>query len=75
MARLTPERTQHLQISGMKGPACAVKVEETLRKLAGVEDVQVEVSEGVARIAGDVDANALIDALSYTDYQAQPLRR
>lgn len=74
MPRVTPARTQRLQVTGMKGPACAVKVEEALRKLAGVDHVQVEPNEGIATIAGEVEAQDLIDALSYTDYQARPLR-
>ena len=74
MTRMTPERTQRLQVTGMKGPACAVKVEEALRKLAGVENVQIEPNEGIATIAGQVEVQDLIDALSYTDYQAKPLQ-
>lgn len=74
MARVTPERTQRLQISGMKGPACAVKIEQALRQLAGVKNVEID-NEGIASIAGDVEPEDLIKALSATKYQARSIRQ
>lgn len=73
MARVTPERTQRLHVSGMKGPVSAVKIEEALRQLAGVEDVQYEPNEGIATIAGEIEPQDLIEALSANNYQVKPL--
>lgn len=73
MPKITPERTQRLQVTGMKGPSGAVEVEEALRKLAGVEEVQIELNEGIVTIAGQVEPEDLIKALSATSYQVRPL--
>ena len=74
MARVTPERTQRLRISGMKGPACAVKIEQALRQLAGAKHVEID-NEGIASIAGEVEPEDLIKELSASDYQIQPIPR
>lgn len=73
MPRVTPERTQRLKISGMKCLQCVNTIERTLRDLSGVDHVEVNLDEGVATIAGEVEPEDLIRALSYTDYQAEPL--
>lgn len=73
MPRVTPERTQRLRVDGMKCEACRSKVEQTLRGLAGVENVDVDLDEGIATVAGEVAPEDLVHALSYTDYQARPL--
>ena len=74
MARVTPERTQRLRIEGMKCQACASQIEQALRGLAGVENVEVQLEEGTATVAGQVEPDDLIRALSATDYQARPLK-
>jgi copper chaperone CopZ len=74
MPELKGSRSQRIRVDGMKCLACADKVESALRTLSGVESVDVDVSEGTATVAGDVEAQDLIQALSYTDYQARPLR-
>jgi copper chaperone len=73
MPRVTPEKTQRLRVDGMTCPACKAKVEQTLRGLAGVEGVEVDLDRGIAEVAGEVEPEDLINALSYTDYQARPL--
>lgn len=74
MPELRASRSQRIRVDGMKCLACADRVESALRQLAGVESVDVDVNEGTATVAGDVQAEDLIQALSYTDYQARPLR-
>lgn len=73
MPRVTPERTKRIQVDGMKCAACKDKVEQTLRKLAGVEAVDVDLESGIATVAGEVEPEDLIHALSSTDYQARRL--
>ena len=73
MPNVTPERTRHIQVDGMKGAACKDEVEEALRKLAGVEAVEVDLESGIATVAGEVEPEDLINALSSTNYQARRL--
>lgn len=73
MPSITPERTQRLRIEGMTCTACKNKVEQTLRGLAGVEGVEVDLDKGIATVAGEVEPEDLVNALSPTNYQARPL--
>lgn len=73
MPSVTPRRTQRLRIDGMTCTACKNKVEQTLRGLAGVEAVDVNLDEGIATVAGEVQPEDLVNALSPTNYQARPL--
>lgn len=70
---MASKRVQHLHVEGMNCGGCADQVEQALRTLAGVETVEVNVSEATASIAGDVEPGDLINALSGTNYQARPL--
>ncbi len=74
MPELRSGRTQRLRVDGMKCTQCVDKVEQTLRALGGVENVNVDLSSGTATVIGNVEPEDLINALSYTDYQARPLR-
>ncbi len=73
MPNVTPERTRHIQVDGMKCAACKDEVEQALRKLAGVEAVEVDLESGIATVAGEVEPEDLINALSSTNYQARRL--
>lgn len=73
MPEVGADRTQRLRVDGMKCLGCASKVEQALRGLSGVTAAEVSLEEGIATIAGDVQPEDLIHALSYTDYQARPI--
>lgn len=73
MPEQTPGRARRIRVEGMTCPACKSKVEQALRGLAGVENVDVDLEQGIATVAGEVEPEDLINALSGTDYQAKPL--
>lgn len=70
---MASKRVQQLHIEGMNCGGCADQVEQALRALAGVETVEVNLNEATASIAGEVEPEDLIAALSGTNYQARPL--
>jgi len=73
MPEIQPERTQRLRIDGMIDTACRNEVEQALRALAGVEEVEIDLGQGLATIVGEVEPEDLIKALSANNYQARPL--
>ena len=73
MPDIAPQRTQRLRIEGMTCLACKDKVEQAVRGLAGVDAVEVDLDRGIATVAGEVQPEDLINALSSTNYQARPL--
>lgn len=60
-----PKIEQQLDIRGMTCASCAVRLEKTLAKVAGVEDVQVNLATEVATLktAADVRPEALVSAV------------
>lgn len=73
MPDVTPGRTQRIQVDGMQCAACKNKVEQALRKLTGVDAVEVDLDSGIATVAGEVEPEDLINALSHSDYQIHRL--
>lgn len=73
--RIDPSRAQTLQIDGMKCTDCVATIEQALRALSGVENVTVDLDEGLAEVVGEVDPDELVRALSSTNYQARPVTR
>ena len=59
-----------LKITGMSCGHCQSAVEKALRSVAGSEDVQVDLANGVARVGGSADINALVAAVEEEGYSA-----
>jgi copper chaperone len=60
-----------LKITGMNCQHCVRAVSEALSGVPGVNSVpSVDLNSGVARVEGDVAAQALIDAVVAAGYQA-----
>lgn len=60
-----------LQIGGMSCEHCVRAVEGALKAVPGVQEAQVSLSEGRARVTGQADPAALIAAVKEEGYQAQ----
>lgn len=60
-----------LQIGGMSCEHCVRAVEGALKAVPGVQEAQVSLSEGRARVMGQADPAALIAAVKEEGYQAQ----
>ena len=63
-----------LLIGGMTCGSCVRHVDEALRALEGVTDVQVTLADGKAVVAHDgalASAKALIEAINNAGYEAQ----
>ncbi|WP_433886039.1 heavy metal translocating P-type ATPase [Pseudomonas vranovensis] len=67
-----PAQTLELQIGGMTCASCAGRVERALAKVAGVQQVTVNLANERAhlQLLGQVDSNVLIDAVSQAGYSA-----
>ena len=66
--------TVRLSIAGMSCAGCVASVEKALSRVAGVESATVNFAEHTAAVEGDVDASALIDAVSAAGYEAAELQ-
>lgn len=56
------------RVSGMKCGGCAAKVEQALKAVAGVEQVQVDLTQGIARVRGEANPQAVVTALNQAGY-------
>lgn len=64
-----------LNVEGMTCANCVRHVDEALRELAGVDEVDVRLSEGRAIVRHDPDRapiTALVDAVREAGYEAAP---
>lgn len=64
--------TVELMVEGMTCGNCAKHVEEALRPLAGVQNIEIDLADGRVRVSGAADSAALIDALDDAGYPARP---
>jgi copper chaperone len=62
---------QTLVISGMSCQHCVRAVSDALRGVAGVDGVEVDLETGRARVDGQADIDALIDAVVAAGYGAE----
>lgn len=64
-----------LHVSGMTCGACVRHVDGALRKVTGVQDVQVDLADGRARVrhAAETDDGALVAAITKAGYGARPI--
>jgi Cu+-exporting ATPase len=71
----TPYRIIDLGIEGMTCASCVARVEKSLRKVEGVEEVAVNLATNRARVKmhGDVDPAALEDRVERAGYKAVPI--
>ena len=72
MTQVPALKTQWMQVSGMDCTSCAMKIEGSLQKLAGVAEISVVVATGrlivtydPARVS-DADIEQRVTALGYT---------
>jgi Cu+-exporting ATPase len=70
-----PYRIIDLGIEGMTCASCVARVEKSLRKVEGVEEVAVNLATNRARVKmhGDVDPAALEDRVERAGYKAVPI--
>jgi copper chaperone CopZ len=65
--------TIHLVVSGMTCGACVKHVEKAIKSIAGVSEVEVDLTSGSVKVEGDVskNVNAIIAALVKDGYPAK----
>jgi Cu+-exporting ATPase len=75
MEEPTTSRIIDLGIEGMTCASCVARVEKSLRKVEGVEEVAVNLATNRARVKmhGDVDPAALEDRVERAGYRAVPI--
>lgn len=56
------------RVSGMRCGGCAAKVEQALKEVVGVEQVEVDMAQGIARVQGVVNPQAVVTALNQAGY-------
>jgi len=59
------------KVSGMKCGGCIAKANEALSKLPGYVSAEFDLKSGSAVVKGDVDAQAVVNALTKVGYPAQ----
>lgn len=64
-----------LSISGMTCSHCQKAVKDALESVAGVEQANVDLTGGTARVEGSADVAALVAAVEEEGYQATPVGR
>jgi len=60
-----------LNISGMTCGHCQTAVTKALKSVPGVQDAQVDLQTGQARVEGEADLQALLVAVNEEGYTAQ----
>ncbi len=66
-----------LKITGMTCDHCALKVKKALESVKGVKSAKVYFSQGCAEVEveGNVDVNALVEAVRLSGYGAEPFHK
>ena len=65
-----------LAVKGMSCPSCIRHIDEALKEVDGVSNVQVKLREGQVLVQHDPDTSipsALVDALKEAGYESSPL--
>lgn len=57
-------------VTGMKCDGCIAKAREALSDVPGYESIEVDLKAGTASVGGDVDPQAVIQAISNAGYGA-----
>jgi copper chaperone len=64
-----------LKVEGMSCPSCVRHIDDALREVKGVREVNVQFERGQVRVRHDSEAatvNALIEALRNAGYESAP---
>ncbi|MDH3514663.1 MAG: heavy metal translocating P-type ATPase, partial [Gammaproteobacteria bacterium] len=69
-----PAATHRLSISGMSCAGCIATVENALKNVPGVTEAEINFAEHTATVTGNVDARALVNAVTASGYGAAELR-
>lgn len=56
------------RVNGMKCGGCAAKVEQALKAVVGVEQVRVDMAQGIARVQGNANPQAVVSALNQAGF-------
>ncbi len=59
-----------LKVDGMTCGHCQNAVKGALESVSGVQQAEVDLANGIARVEGDADVNKLIAAIQEEGYQA-----
>ena len=59
------------RVSGMKCGGCIAKATEALSKLPGYVSAEFDLKSGSAAVKGDVDTQAVVNALTKVGYPAE----
>ncbi|MBW8055487.1 MAG: heavy metal-associated domain-containing protein [Acidiferrobacterales bacterium] len=62
------------KVSGMKCDGCIARAREAVGKLPGFVEADFDLKAGTAVVTGDVDSEAVIQALTATGYPAAEVR-
>lgn len=65
--------TTELKVEGMTCGSCVASVIKALKRVPGVQDVEVDLASGIARVSGEHAAHqmpALVSALGEAGYEA-----
>jgi copper chaperone CopZ len=62
--------TATIDVEGMSCDGCEESVEDALMDVPGVTEASADREHGVAKVEGDADAQALVDAVEDAGYQA-----
>lgn len=74
-AAFAKDVTTQIKVSGMTCDACAVSVQENLKKTKGVKQAQVSSEKGLATVTYDdaqVNEQQLREAINKTGFKAEP---
>ena len=63
--------TVDLKVEGMTCNHCKTSVEKALKSVAGVENAEVNLQAGTAKVEGNVPVDKLIEAVQEEGYNAQ----
>ena len=62
--------TTNFFVTGMKCDGCIKKANSALQDIPGFESAEYDLKEGTATVVGDVDPQAVAQALTQTGYPA-----
>ena len=64
-----------LKVNGMTCGHCQSAVKQALESVEGVQNAEVDLQAGTARVEGSADVNTLVTAVEEEGYQAFPVER
>lgn len=73
-AHIGPPRDFRLQVGGMTGASCVLRVEKALKKLPGVRDASVNLAteEATVKVDDGMDPSMLVQAVRKAGYEVPP---